>query len=119
MIDFELYMRMTSAKIASWISLTTACLENVFRGLATTPQPICQLYLDINILLFNLYSITSSSGLLRYFHASGCCGTSMLNVQAAEMNEKEAIDNVIFRASLMTMANQKLFPVGKLIMLRK
>ena len=43
----------------------------------------------------------------------------MLDVQAAEMNEKEAIDNVIFRASLMTMANQKLFPVGKLIMLRK
>ena len=40
-------------------------------------------------------------------------------VQAAEVNEDEAFDNVVFRASLMTMANEKAFPVGKLIILRK
>jgi len=31
------------------------------------------------------------------------------NVQAAEMKEDEAIDKVVFRASLMTMANEKAF----------
>jgi len=41
------------------------------------------------------------------------------NVQAAEMKEDEAIDNVVFRASLMTMTNEKAFPVSKLIILRK
>lgn len=35
------------------------------------------------------------------------------------MKEDEAIDNVVFRASLMTMTNEKAFPVSKLIILRK
>ena len=30
---------------------------------------------------------------------------------SAEMNEDEAIDNVVFRESLMTRANEKAFPV--------
>ena len=60
-----------------------------------------------------------NSYVLLYLYVSACCETIHCYVQAAEVNEDEAFDNVVFRASLMTMANEKAFPVGKLIILRK
>ena len=117
---FQLYMRMTSPKIARWIS---ASLENVFRGLRTTRCTPQQSSSNKNInlgddILYKLCSIMNSYVLL-YLYVSACCGTIHCYVQAAEVNEDEAFDNVVFRASLMTMANEKAFPVGKLIILRK